>query len=338
MATYNGAKYIREQLDSILAQSHSNIEVVVCDDGSTDETVAIVNEYVRQGYNIRLHQNETNLGFVKNFEKAVSFCTGDYIALADQDDIWLEHKLSTLLELIQKSGAGLVYSNAHLIDEQGNRFDTLQNVMPVNYIRGKACYGSFYLDNCVTGCTAMFDRKLLANAMPFPDWIEYHDQWLAYVATRFETGIDFTEEPLIEYRQHADNVVGVRGKQQNVRFYFQKHLNRIKKIKKKNEKTKRLLSGYEAYEKEHGLDTALIEKMIAKQDAYATRFCKFSLSEFFDQDAYEETRRVRGWKKDVSKVKIKTLNSLVFEEMMSVFFLKPLAKALYYTVCLFKLK
>lgn len=100
MATYNGEKYLREQLDSILAQTVQDFELVVCDDCSTDSTVRILEEYVEKDARIKIFCNEQNLGFVKNFEKAISLCQGECIALSDQDDVWLPEHLQVLLENI----------------------------------------------------------------------------------------------------------------------------------------------------------------------------------------------------------------------------------------------
>src|ERR1700748_3070750 len=89
MCTYNGEKYIRQQLDSILNQTWRNLEIVIVDDGSSDDTFAIISEYAEKDSRIKCFKNEVNLGFNKNFEHAVELTTGDYIAISDQDDIWL---------------------------------------------------------------------------------------------------------------------------------------------------------------------------------------------------------------------------------------------------------
>ena len=88
MATFNGEKYLREQIDSILAQTHQNFELVICDDCSTDGTAGILREYETQDSRIRVYVNERNIGFKKKFERAISLCKGEYIALSDQDDVW----------------------------------------------------------------------------------------------------------------------------------------------------------------------------------------------------------------------------------------------------------
>ena len=100
MATYNGEKYLREQIDSILNQTIQDFELIVCDDCSTDTTWNILLEYQSQDKRIKCYRNEENLGFKKNFEKAIKLCTGEYIALSDQDDIWLEEKVETMIGIM----------------------------------------------------------------------------------------------------------------------------------------------------------------------------------------------------------------------------------------------
>ena len=100
MATYNGEKFIREQLDSILAQTITDWELIVCDDVSIDATITILEEYAKKDGRIQIHKNKVNLGFKRNFEKAISLCSGDYIALYDQDDIWYPNHLEILYNQI----------------------------------------------------------------------------------------------------------------------------------------------------------------------------------------------------------------------------------------------
>ena len=96
LASYNGSKYIREQLDSILEQTYQDFELIICDDCSTDNTWQILQEYAQKDSRIKVFENERNLGFKKNFEKAISLCNGKYIALSDQDDIWIDNHLEVL--------------------------------------------------------------------------------------------------------------------------------------------------------------------------------------------------------------------------------------------------
>ena len=119
MATYNGERFLAEQLDSIFLQSYPNIELIIVDDVSVDGTVAIIKSYCEKHSNIRLYVNDENLGYIKNFEKGMLLATGALIALSDQDDIWVTDKLSILFEGIAEHE--IIYSDSELIDETGKR-------------------------------------------------------------------------------------------------------------------------------------------------------------------------------------------------------------------------
>src|SRR5690606_18169426 len=103
LCTYNGGKYLIEQLDSLVKQDYPNIEIIIVDDCSKDTTLSILNSYSLHYPNIKIHVNENNLGYKKNFEKAIQLCNGEYIALSDQDDIWKLDKISKLINSIEKS-------------------------------------------------------------------------------------------------------------------------------------------------------------------------------------------------------------------------------------------
>ena len=121
-------------------------------------------------------------------------CRGRHIGLADQDDIWYPHKLARGLERLRESGASLVYSDARLVDVDGNDLGRgLRETLELVYVRGQP-HAAFYLFNCVTGCTTLFERALLDRALPIPAGVVMHDWWLAWVAT-LANGIDFVDEP-----------------------------------------------------------------------------------------------------------------------------------------------
>ncbi|MEA1916325.1 MAG: glycosyltransferase family 2 protein [Campylobacterota bacterium] len=202
MCTYNGERFINEQLDSILNQTYKNLEIIITDDCSSDKTVEIIREYEKSDSRIKFHQNEKNLGFVKNFEKAISFCSGEYIALADQDDIWKLNKLEVFLDEIEDNV--LIYSDAILIDADGNETGN-QLIRPSGcLVRGK-CNKAFFLRNCVSGNTLMFKKELVEHIMPIPSEMSYHDIWIAFVASTYGT-ITYTEEPMTYYRRYAEQV------------------------------------------------------------------------------------------------------------------------------------
>lgn len=210
MCTYNGARFVEQQLDSIVNQTYRNLEIVVADDGSTDDTVAIVRRFQQRDRRIRLLEGVSNLGFIGNFARALSACTGDQIALADQDDVWLPEKIMTLCE--QLGDNLLIYSRVQMIDAEGNQ---LQEVFPrVNRLDG-ACALSLLVDNCVTGHACLIQRELRDLALPFPPGVKAHDQWLALVAAGLGR-MKASESVLSLYRKHGANVLLNKKKKRSV--------------------------------------------------------------------------------------------------------------------------
>lgn len=213
MATYNGARFINEQLDSIFAQDYPNIEIIASDDKSTDSTVDILEDYQKTSstYPMAIYSNESNLGYTKNFEQALRYCKGDYIAFCDQDDIWEPNKVSTQILAIQKNKSLATYSDAFLVDDSGHNL----NIILWSAVLGETPpenvdFRAFYLKNCVTGCTLLIHRKLLESALPFPASVP-HDWWLAYQAA-YHKRLTYSKKKLIHYRQHGGNVFGAGSK------------------------------------------------------------------------------------------------------------------------------
>lgn len=205
LCTYNGAAFLREQLNSLVNQSYAPLEIRIRDDQSTDDTVNIIHEFQRNYPFIHLIQNRERLGFQRNFEAVLQDCTGEYIAPCDQDDIWRTDKLAVLFPLLENHR--LVYHDSELIDEKG---DSLAFRMSDKFrLSSWNQQASFLLFNCVSGHAMLFHKSLLHSALPFPQ-TEYYDHWLAWVA--LETGtIGYTPEPLVKYRQHQDNQTDVIG-------------------------------------------------------------------------------------------------------------------------------
>lgn len=208
MATYNGEKYLREQLDSILAQTVQDFELVVCDDCSTDSTVRILEEYVEKDARIKIFCNEQNLGFVKNFEKAISLCQGEYIALSDQDDVWLPEHLQVLLENIGEKD--LCGADAMLVDKELNPIGTtLFNTSHFDVLPSEKQNWLFFLlhNNIFQGAAILFKKALTEKALPFPPGIKFHDWWLALIACA-NGGVAYTKTCVLNYRQHGNNEIG----------------------------------------------------------------------------------------------------------------------------------
>jgi len=202
VATYNGARFIGAQLDSIVQQTYPNIEVIVVDDRSTDNTATILHTYATQYSNIKVFINEENLGYVKNFEKGMLLATGDFIAPSDQDDIWLPEKLSILMR--ERGDHLIVYCNSELINDENQKIDK-----KLSDIKRLVSYDdclTYAIGNAAAGHAMLFPRSLVANCVPLPTMIP-HDYWLGFVAT-FTSPLKYIDTPLVLYRQHNANVFG----------------------------------------------------------------------------------------------------------------------------------
>ena len=218
MATYNGERFIKEQIDSILRQSIQNIEIVICDDCSTDNTWEILQQYAKNDSRFRIYKNGTNLGFCKNFEKVISLCHGSNIALSDQDDVWMDDHI----ELLLKGLGNKVMScgNALLIDEKGISLDiTWREMEQLDYIPAddlKKLKSILFFRNPYQGASMLFKRELLLPSLPFPNGTLFHDRWLAIVAC-LAGGINYVNAIVLHYRRTDENVTVKRSKRNRIR-------------------------------------------------------------------------------------------------------------------------
>jgi glycosyltransferase involved in cell wall biosynthesis len=204
MCTYNGSLYVREQLDSILNQAYPELEVIVGDDASTDDTYAILQDYAARDPRIRIYRNETNQGYNVNFSKACSLTTGAYVAISDQDDIWEPDKVAVLVEALEADPVFiLVHGISARFEEQGKPH--LRSLKKVNYIRGHDIR-KFFMLNIISGHSMMFRKELLAQSQPFPARV-YYDWWLAANACAIGE-ITAVERVLVWHRMHTSNATG----------------------------------------------------------------------------------------------------------------------------------
>lgn len=215
LCTYNGERHIAQQLRSYLTQTVLPDELVVCDDGSTDGTIDIVEEFARQApFRVSFVRNAVNLGSTKNFEQAASLCCGDIIFLSDQDDVWSPGKIEAMAAAFDRSNIVAAFSNARIIDGHDQdlgyylwdavHFDNQQQRM---FRQGRS-FEALLRHNVVTGATLAFRRSQLGEVLPIPrEWI--HDAWIALLlaARRRLVAIN---RPYIDYRQHEANQVGAR--------------------------------------------------------------------------------------------------------------------------------
>ena len=214
LCSYNGEKYIHQQIDSILSQTHRPSEIVVCDDGSTDRTPEILAEYQKQYPEIfRIHFNEINLRSVKNFEKAISLCSKEIIFLSDQDDIWAENKAEKIVYFLDNHAEiDAVATNGFCIDENGTVHEKYSLWDAPVFLREKGKnidYFEIILHcNIATGASMAFRAALKPEIMPFPVLKDYHhDEWIA-VNTARKGRFAFLNDKLFYYRTHQEQQVG----------------------------------------------------------------------------------------------------------------------------------
>lgn len=210
MGTYNGAAYLREQLESIVSQTRTPDELVISDDQSTDDTLKLIEEFAgAAGFPVRLSVNESNLGTAKNFEKAISLCRGDVIVLTDQDDVWYSDKLESVEGVfLAKPKLSLVFSNAEIVDESLTLFDqTLFDWVHFDgpkqrLVRSGGALELQLRENLVVGCTVAFRANLKELVLPISgDGPLIHDGWIVLLIAAVGE-IDFIDRPLMKYRQH----------------------------------------------------------------------------------------------------------------------------------------
>ena len=215
LCTHNGARYVTEQVESILAQTLLPDEIVLSDDASTDDTVARVRRALaaHPDVELRVFENDPALRVTKNFEQAVVACTGDLIALSDQDDTWAPDRLERIAEVFAaRPDVLLVHSDARLVDGDGAPLgETLFGSLEITDAELTAVdegrsFSALMRRNLVTGATTVFRRSLVESAAPFPtSWV--HDEWLAVMAASLgRTAV--LREQLIDYRQHGANQIG----------------------------------------------------------------------------------------------------------------------------------
>lgn len=196
LATYNGEIYIKEQLDSILKQLKPKDELIISDDGSTDNTIGIINSYKDSRIKI-YHSNKKNL--ILNFQNALEHANGEIIFLSDQDDIWVDDKITKTLPFLINNL--LVFSNAIVFNKELNSSNRLLFKKGSKKLEG---FKNFYKNNYI-GATMAFKAELLNIALPFPSKIPMHDSWLGLMASCLGKTYYITE-PLIFYRRHEKNI------------------------------------------------------------------------------------------------------------------------------------
>ena len=201
MATYNGEKYLREQVDSLLAQSYPSLEFVFVDDASSDASLAILQEYALRDSRIRFISNPVNQGLLATFETGIRAAKGEMIALSDQDDVWMPEKISLLAGAI--GSYSMIYADSALTDATGivtGKFSDRNHLCDyptaLHYVFGTKAMGHAML----------FKREIIDIALPFPDYVG-HDYILGFAAAALN-GVVYFPQTLVNYRQHSSNTMG----------------------------------------------------------------------------------------------------------------------------------
>ena len=271
MTTYNGEKYIPEQIESILAQTISDFELIICDDVSKDKTIEILKKYAKKDSRIKLYCNKTNLGFKKNFEQAVKLCKGEYIALCDQDDVWEKNHLEVLLNNIGNNY--LIAGNNLLVDQNLNSlnqsffeshlFSTTKYPDNIDILKKVLLSG-----NCFQGASMLLKKDILKFYLPLPEKIPYHDSWLSVIACSLNK-FTCTDTIVTKYRQHNHQVT--QNKVDNT--FINDRLEFCKEIKNRK----------------------------LKIDSYTENFLNQLYKYFQNQDSiYKKIRQFSFWKKNYS--------------------------------------
>lgn len=214
LCTYNGAQFLKEQLESIRLQSRVPDEIIICDDQSKDNTTNILKDFTSKvPFPVHLYFNEKNLGSTKNFEKAINLCKGDLIFLSDQDDVWHPDKIEQIERIFSRaSSIGAVFTDAELVDENLNSLGyNLWTSIGFNHKEQENFTHGKYLEvllkhNVVTGSTMAFRAEFKKLILPIPEFC-VHDGWIALLIA-FVSELKIIPKPFIKYRQHQTQQLG----------------------------------------------------------------------------------------------------------------------------------
>ena len=201
MAVYNGAKYIREQLDSILEMMTDDDEIIISYDDSKDNTWNIITEYSQQDKRIKVYKNELNKGTGGNFQNAINHCKGEYIFFADQDDVWINDKINVVINELKKSDKAFAVHDGYITDKELNIVG--EPLFGGNKISTNPFRVWFKNTGITLGCCEAFKREYLPLISPFPN--DDHDVWTISICS-FIGGIHVIYKPLILHRVHGENV------------------------------------------------------------------------------------------------------------------------------------
>lgn len=280
LCTYNGSKYLNQQLRSIALQTRKVDEVVICDDGSTDNTLEIIEQYSKEvNFPVYVFQNSKNLGSTKNFERCLTLCNGEYIFLSDQDDAWYPDKVAKMMEVLENNPAiEAVFSNAMVMNGNSNPvgrtiWDEIEFTpeLQTKWKKGES-YEILFNNFVVTGATLAVKNTALAKTMPFPTHIKdfIHDAWMALWLS-LDNSITFIEEPLMYYRIHESQQVGFGGKEEYVTMKNRFSRDRALKLAPLMEKADTMHHLYEELLKRPGIIPDKLNVLKNRMEHFAMR-------------------------------------------------------------------
>ena len=234
MATYNGEKYLAEQIDSIICQTYKNWNLLIRDDGSSDNTFKILKEYEKKDDRIKIIKDKKgNLGIAKNFEELLKISSSELIMFSDQDDVWKKDKIKIMLKYVGNSD--LIISDAIVTNEK------LECISESLFCLVKSKNGIIknVIKNTYYGCCMLFKRKILEEVLPIPNNKEIgHDLWIGLISEKYYK-VKFIDEKLIYFRRHSNNVTTINKSKRNIRkkiigryIVLKELFRRYKKLKK----------------------------------------------------------------------------------------------------------
>lgn len=220
LATYNGEKFIVEQLESILRQTYKDFNLIISDDNSTDSTLKILDEYAKKDSRITLYKQKKNLGVISNFEFLLSKVKSKYFMFSDQDDIWIEDKIEKSLNKLKETNSDIIFTDLMVVDDKLNvlysSYWELKGLK--NKILKHNSFEALYLNNYVTGCTMLMKKEIISKVLPLPKSTKYvlHDYWIALITSQ-SGKVEFLNEATIKYRQHKNNKVGSKKRTDSIK-------------------------------------------------------------------------------------------------------------------------
>lgn len=226
LATYNGQKYVKEQLLSIINQTIAPDEIIICDDCSTDNTLSIIDTVKAEcSILIKIYKNAKNLGYIKNFRKAIELSKGDYVFLCDQDDIWEKNKIQIIISQMQAHDSLLCCTGCQFIDKFGVNIDKIPtnlNIKGYSNWSNRVSFVSFKTiiwGNKFPGCTYCCKRELCDVFLKINSDLMPHDYQLLLLASNFNKAI-YIDTPLTKYRLHDTQTIGITNKRNSNSHYL----------------------------------------------------------------------------------------------------------------------